>query len=170
MTFKHFNEMQLEFMQACGQPTFTLRSTLESFARGYPNNPLLMSQVSLWKELIHEEVNRELFTNLQYLLHYKLNSASKIEDVVSDIADDIGDSVYVLCGLANSLGIPLHTVYETIHEANMAKAVRQADGSFRVLRRHDGKILKPEGWKPPNIKALLAMHIAETEPYNDTET
>lgn len=164
---KHFNQMQLEFMEACGQPTFTLRSTLQSFEKGYANNPLLLAQVSLWKELINEEVNRELFSNLQYLLNYHRKYTPPIETLVSCLADDIGDSIYVLCGLANSLGIPIDSVFSEIHRSNMAKAIRQSDGTYRVIKRSDGKILKPDGWQPPDIRGLLAAYLAKGETKNE---
>ena len=38
----------------------------------------------------------------------------------------------------------------------MAKLV---DG--KVLRREDGKVMKPEGWTPPELGAILARHVEE---------
>jgi predicted HAD superfamily Cof-like phosphohydrolase len=70
-------------------------------------------------------------------------------DIV-EIADALGDIIYIACGTAIAYGIPLELVFNEIQRSNMAKLV---DG--KVLRREDGKIMKPEGWQPPDIKAIL---------------
>jgi hypothetical protein len=31
----------------------------------------------------------------------------------------------------------------------------------RFLKRADGKIIKPEGWKPPNVEAEIARQLKE---------
>jgi len=72
------------------------------------------------------------------------------EDDIVEIADALADLIYIACGTAVSYGIPLDKVFEEVHRSNMAKLV---DG--KVLRRKDGKILKPEGWTPPDIKKIL---------------
>jgi hypothetical protein len=50
--------------------------------------------------------------------------------------------------IAAALNLPLEAVFAEIHRANLAK---HGGG-----RRADGKILKPAGWQPPQIAALLA--------------
>lgn len=74
-------------------------------------------------------------------------------DIV-ETADAIGDMIVVLIGTALEFGIPLYEVWEEIHRSNMAK-VDPATGT--VVRRADGKILKPDGWTPPNIAAVLGV-------------
>ncbi len=73
-------------------------------------------------------------------------------DIV-EIADALADIIYIVCGTAVSYGIPLDALYAEVHRSNMAKLV---DG--KVLRRDDGKIIKPEGWTPPNIEGVLNNH------------
>ena len=51
-------------------------------------------------------------------------------------------------------GIPLDRVWAAVHRSNMAK-VDPATG--KVIKRADGKVLKPEGWTPPDIPAALAI-------------
>lgn len=67
-----------------------------------------------------------------------------------EIADALADIIYIACGTAISYGIPLDKVFKEVHRSNMAKLV---DG--KVLRREDGKVMKPEGWTPPNINKIL---------------
>jgi len=69
---------------------------------------------------------------------------------LENIAKELADIIYIVCGTAVSYGIPLDKVFDAVHASNMAKLV---DG--KPVRRDDGKILKPEGWTPPDIKKVL---------------
>ncbi|WP_418277044.1 phosphoribosyl-ATP diphosphatase [Isoptericola jiangsuensis] len=84
-----------------------------------------------------------------------------IEDVVDgplddadlvETADATGDLRYVLLGLELECGIPGDEVFTEIHASNMAKL--GPDGV--ALRRPDGKVLKPAGWRPPDVAGVLA--------------
>jgi predicted HAD superfamily Cof-like phosphohydrolase len=75
---------------------------------------------------------------------------SEEKDDLENLAKELADIIYIACGTAASYGIPLDKVFEAVHESNMAKLV---DG--KPIRREDGKILKPEGWSPPDIKKIL---------------
>ena len=71
----------------------------------------------------------------------------------SDLAaavDALIDIIYVTVGAGVSWGINLRAYWAEVQRSNMAKA---PDGVVR--RREDGKILKPEGWTPPDIEFLL---------------
>lgn len=59
-------------------------------------------------------------------------------------ADALVDAIYYLCDTAVRHGMNLDPLFKIVHQANMQKVV---DG--RVLRREDGKILKPAGWTDP---------------------
>ncbi len=62
---------------------------------------------------------------------------------LSEIAKELCDLIYVVCGTAVSYGIDLNSVWDLVHASNMAK---EKGGN-----RSDGKILKPEGWRKPDI-------------------
>ncbi len=79
--------------------------------------------------------------------------AEQHNDIV-EIADALGDIGVICDGTAWEYGIPLDEVRQEIHQSNMAKA----PGGV-VRKRADNKVLKPEGWKPPNIRAVLEGHI-----------
>ena len=72
------------------------------------------------------------------------------KDDIVEIADALADIIYIACGTAVSYGIPLDRVFAEVHRSNMAKLV---DG--KPIRREDGKILKPEGWTPPDTKGAV---------------
>lgn len=108
-----------------------------------PNFPA----VALAQRLVEEEWEAETKEALaRYLAHPSL------ENLVP-LADGIGDTIYVLCQLARALGLPLNLVWDCIHSANMTKV--GPDG--KVRRREDGKILKPEGFVPPDQKIYEAL-------------
>ena len=77
------------------------------------------------------------------------NSAEYDNDLI-EVADALADIIYIALGTAVSYGIPLDTIFDEVHRSNMAKLV---DG--KVFRRADGKIKKPDGWQPPDIKSIL---------------
>ena len=66
-------------------------------------------------------------------------------------ADALVDMAYFIVGTALERGLPLDKVWEAVQTANMAKF----PGGV-ALRREDGKIIKPEGWQPPDVAAIIA--------------
>ncbi len=63
------------------------------------------------------------------------------------IADGIVDSIVVILDVAVAYGIDIRPIWDMVHEANMKKVAGPV--------REDGKRLKPEGWKHPDIGAEL---------------
>lgn len=76
----------------------------------------------------------------------ELEVAVRVGDLVA-VADAIGDLLYVVYGAAAAFGLPIHEVFNEIHRSNMSKA----GGPVRA----DGKVLKPEGWQPPQLIPIL---------------
>lgn len=76
----------------------------------------------------------------------ELKEAMVQADLV-EVADAVADLLYVIYGTAISYGIDIRPVFDEVHRTNMAKV----GGGTRA----DGKVLKPEGWQPPNIAAIL---------------
>lgn len=70
-----------------------------------------------------------------------------------EIADGLADLIYVAAGTALEYGIPLERVWAEVHRSNMAKA---DPVTGKVRKRADGKVLKPEGWTPPDIASVIA--------------
>lgn len=68
------------------------------------------------------------------------------KDFVSAV-DALADILYVTLGAGVGFGVLLKHVFEIVHAANMAKT----GGPTRA----DGKIMKPPGWRPPNIEGEL---------------
>lgn len=71
------------------------------------------------------------------------------------IIDNICDSIYVLIGMSIAMGVDLREVWKEVHRANMAK-----EGG---PTREDGKVLKPEGWQPPDVIGVIKRQRRLTE-------
>ncbi len=102
-------------------------------------------RIDLRVDLIVEEVLKELLAALAR------------RDMVA-ASNGFVDSIYVLIGAAKEIGIPIEAEWDAVQFSNMAKAIEQPDGTFKVVRRPDGKILKPEGWLPPDTEGILRSH------------
>ena len=104
-----------------------------------PNADVNSDREDLRLDLIAEEFN-------------ELETAVAAKDIVA-IADALGDLEYVINGMALEYGIDLPAVVREIHRSNMTKL--GPDG--KPIYRADGKILKGEGYEPPNLEAVLGL-------------
>jgi predicted HAD superfamily Cof-like phosphohydrolase len=75
--------------------------------------------------------------------------ANRREDQIDlvQLADGACDSHVVISGTMVEFGIPEDEVYAEVHRANVDKGMGP--------RREDGKVLKPEGWRPPDVKSII---------------
>jgi predicted HAD superfamily Cof-like phosphohydrolase len=103
-------------------------------------------------ELAQDFTERNLRCSLMDEEFNEYIEAENKHDLVG-VADALADIIYIALGTAISYGIPLDKVFEEVHRSNMAKLV---DG--KVLRRADGKVQKPDGWKAPDIAGILEAH------------
>lgn len=92
-------------------------------------------QYQLYCNLIREEFN-ELVA-----------SSTKSDDL-----DALIDILVVTIGAINSLGADAEGAWNEVMATNMAK-IDQTTGLVR--RREDGKVLKPDGWQPPNLEPFI---------------
>lgn len=65
----------------------------------------------------------------------------------AEAIDAICDVIVVLHNTSNAMGVDIEPFFDEVHRANMTKA----DGPLR----EDGKRLKPPGFVPPRIEAML---------------
>lgn len=65
------------------------------------------------------------------------------------LADGLADLIYVAVGCALEFGIPLDKVWAEVQRSNLDK-LRNG-----VIRRSDGKIMKPVDWQAPDIEGCL---------------
>lgn len=70
--------------------------------------------------------------------------ALRARDLIES-ADGFADLIWVCLEAALKMGLDLPAIFEEVRRSNLAKV---ANG---VIRREDGKIMKPPGWKPPDV-------------------
>lgn len=69
-------------------------------------------------------------------------------DLIAEQADAFVDIYYYMQNAATKKCVNLSRIFDIVHDANMNKRDVET-GKF--LKRQDGKIIKPEGWQPPDI-------------------
>jgi predicted HAD superfamily Cof-like phosphohydrolase len=79
-------------------------------------------------------------------------------DLIAEQADAMVDATYYLYDMGSRMGVNLDKVFSVVHAANMAKRDPTTD-TFR--KREDGKILKPDGWKEPDIRAEIDAQMRD---------
>jgi predicted HAD superfamily Cof-like phosphohydrolase len=74
------------------------------------------------------------------------------------MAQENADIRYLTHGNDFAMGVD-GRVFDEVHAANM----RKAPGGV-VTRRPDGKVVKPEGWKPPDVARVLEEWDLDADP------
>lgn len=95
-------------------------------------------QYRLYLKLIQEEVN-------------ELTDAVLAQDKVEQL-DALIDMLVVTIGALHSLGVDAEGAWNEVMRTNFAK-IDTVTG--KVLKRGDGKILKPQGWQPPSLEQYI---------------
>lgn len=72
---------------------------------------------------------------------------------IADQSDALVDIEYYMLNCACKKGVNLSSLFGVVHAANMAK---RDPATQKFLKREDGKIIKPVGWKAPDIDAEIA--------------
>lgn len=154
MAEKNFAEDQAEFMDLCEQPRYTLTQTLDALNA---RDKEAIDRIAMYQRLIDEEVHElrgHFFDMIINPVHHMTKSFAASEEInvqtLVELADDCIDILYVTCGLMNTMGMPVQELWNEVQRSNMAKGV---DG--KVLKRDDGKVLKPKGWKPPDLNRII---------------
>jgi predicted HAD superfamily Cof-like phosphohydrolase len=77
--------------------------------------------------------------------------AARAGDIV-EVIDALADIGYILAGTILNHGMQniYDDAFDEVHRSNMAKLV---DG--KVLRREDGKVMKPQGWTAPQLAQFV---------------
>lgn len=120
--------------------TFTDVSVfLSAVGQQVPSKPIgETDQSKLYKKLIDEE-------------YHEFLEAFYTDDTVEEI-DACFDMMWVIIGYMKSRGWDCENIWDEGAKSNLSK-IDPVSG--KVLRREDGKILKPEGWKPPDFTKFV---------------
>ena len=95
-------------------------------------------QFKLYQKLIREE-------------YKEFRDAVSAKDEVETL-DALVDMMVVILGAAHSMGYDAEGAWNEVMKTNFAKVDPETG---KVRKREDGKILKPEGWQPPQLAPFL---------------
>ena len=114
------------FLKACGQ--------------NYPSkpDPNVSDLAELYKKLIKEEFD-------------EFWEAEAVSDDAEQL-DACFDMMWVIVGYMYARGWHPSLAWDEGAKSNLAKIDKETG---QVIRREDGKILKPEGWQPPDFKKFV---------------
>ena len=91
-------------------------------------------QYNMYLDLIREETE-ELFT--------AVGNNNRVEQL-----DALIDIMVVTIGALHSLGVDAEGAWREVLRSNLDKIDKDTG---KVRKREDGKVLKPEGWQPPDL-------------------
>ncbi len=141
---RNLKEQVTEFHRAMGCPE-----------RTHPG-PISDERAKLRLKLIGEEFFEFVASMIEIDEDLQARTLAEFKQAIDDstirmnmpaMVDALGDLDYVVEGTRSEAGIDGGPIADAIHAANMAK--------LGGPRREDGKILKPEGWAPPDIEGEL---------------
>lgn len=75
------------------------------------------------------------------------------EGNLEDFADALVDLVYVALGTAHMAGVPWEELWAEVQRANMGKV--RATESSQSKRGSSLDVVKPMGWRPPDVAQVL---------------
>lgn len=122
-----------KFMEASGQTTERLNE----------------DQIDLYAQLINEEMSE--MNEAWFDLQDAMAEGRPIQAELEHLLKEINDLIWVAAGFGYSFGLPLKEGMDQVAETNLAKII---DGKVR-RDPNTGKVLKPEGWQPPDYSALI---------------
>ena len=103
-----------------------------------PFNAMRSTQSDLYMKLIQEE-------------YTELMDAEAVSDD-AEICDACFDLMWVIVGYMKSRGWDCEEIWDEGAQSNLSKI---DPVTLKVKKREDGKILKPEGWKPPDFAKFV---------------
>jgi predicted HAD superfamily Cof-like phosphohydrolase len=93
----------------------------------------------------------DLYVSLIQEEYDELKQAIGDQDQV-EIVDALTDILVVTIGALHSMGADAEGAWKEVMKTNFAKIDKETG---KVRKREDGKVLKPLGWEPPNLKPFV---------------
>jgi predicted HAD superfamily Cof-like phosphohydrolase len=96
----------------------------------------------------YNEKQAELYDTLVLEEFKELNEADNMTDALKELMD----CLVVLIGFGHSMGWNLDGAWEEVWKSNMSKIDKETG---MVLKRADGKVLKPESYVPADVSKFV---------------
>jgi len=105
-------------------------------------------------EACDQEKNEDNAVLYHRLINEEYNEFIKARNEKDDIEtlDACMDMIWVILGFCVMRGYDVNGAWNEVARSNLAK-INPETG--KVNKREDGKVLKPEGWTPPELKQFL---------------
>ena len=100
---------------------------------------------------VYNEEQYKLYVKLIEEEFKELQEAIASGDIVEQL-DALEDILVVTIGAIHSAGMNGEGGWKEVMKTNFAKVDRETG---KVRKREDGKVLKPLGWTPPNLKPFV---------------
>jgi len=97
------------------------------------------------------EDNQCLYANLIQEEYEEFISAIHAEDDVEQL-DACMDMIWVILGFCHMKGFDVAGAWNEVSKSNLGKIDSETG---KVIKRNDGKILKPDGWLPPDLSKFI---------------
>jgi predicted HAD superfamily Cof-like phosphohydrolase len=95
--------------------------------------------------------NAYLYRNLISEEFWEFQDGCKKNDDVKQL-DACMDMIWVILGYCYMKGYDVNGAWNEVARSNLAKIDTQTG---KVKKREDGKVMKPEGWTPPELKQFV---------------
>ena len=105
--------------------------------------------ISLYHDLVVEEIGE--LEDAMAAYNAAETEAEELQ-AKADALDAICDSIWVLIGLSQMMNLPLERGWDEVAISNL----RKIDAELGLVNRDEnGKITKPEGWRPPDMLRII---------------
>ena len=106
------------------------------------------AQFKMYLKLIKEE-----FNELQVAQGIDLETGEQVGEADPvETLDALLDIIVVTIGAIHSAGMDAEGGWKEVMSTNFAKIDKETG---KVRKREDGKVLKPQGWTPPDLKPYV---------------
>jgi predicted HAD superfamily Cof-like phosphohydrolase len=95
--------------------------------------------------------NAELYAKLIKEEFEEFCVARRENDEVEQL-DACMDMIWVILGYCHMKGYKVEGAWNEVARSNLDKINKQTG---KVIKREDGKVLKPDNWQPPNLKSFI---------------
>lgn len=118
----------------------------KEFRRSFEfSNELTIASFALQKRLINEEYYEVMSACVE------CESIGLTKELKAELLKELADLVFVCYQMAALLGMDLDEAMDRVFKSNMSKL--GPDG--KPIRREDGKVLKGDGYRPPELLDLV---------------
>ena len=118
-----------------------IREFHEALGASQPEQPVLPSPETL---ILRQTLIREEYEEVTAVFHQLVAGQ---EGDITQLIHELTDLLYVTYGAIAACGVDPDPVFAEVHRANMQK--------MNGPRRADGKLLKPVGWQPADVRRVI---------------